>query len=99
MWERNVQLHDGRYVSLGTDDKVEFNKAVAFIKATLPSSPEDGMRKSQLMERRTRPDEEITARTLDRALAWLVKQGDVGEKQLMDQRGKPKVYWLAYKPP
>jgi len=99
VWERNVQLHDGRYVSLGTDDKVEFNKAVAFIKATLPSSPEDGMRKSQLMERRTGPDEEITARTLDRALAWLVKQGDVGEKQLMDQRGKPKVYWLAYKPP
>jgi hypothetical protein len=28
-----------------------------------------------------------------------VKQGDVGEKQLFEQRGKPKVYWLAYKPP
>jgi len=28
-----------------------------------------------------------------------VKQGEVGEKQLMDQRGKPKVYLLAYKPP
>ena len=25
--------------------------------------------------------------------------GDVGDKQLMNQRGKPKVYWLAYKPP
>ncbi len=23
----------------------------------------------------------------------------MGEKQLMNQRGKPKVYWLAYKPP
>jgi hypothetical protein len=23
----------------------------------------------------------------------------VGEKQLENQRGKPKIYWLAYKPP
>jgi hypothetical protein len=42
--------------------------------------------------------EEISARTLDRALAWLVQEGDVGEKQMMNQKGKPKVYWKAYKP-
>jgi hypothetical protein len=98
VWERNVQLDDGRFISLGADNKVEFNKAVAFIKSTLPSLPEDGMRHRQLVEQHTGSDEEITARTLSRALEWLVKQGDVGEKQLMDQRGKPKIYWLAYKP-
>jgi len=42
-------------------------------------------------------DQGISSATLGRALAWLVKQGDVGEKQIVHQRGKPKVYWLAYK--
>ena len=70
-----------------------------FVKAVLPGSPDDGMKKQDLLDKRAGADEQISARTLDRALAWLVKQGDVGEKQLMDQRGKPKVYWLAYKPP
>lgn len=96
-WERNVQLVDGHYISLGTDDKVEFNKAVRFVKATLPESPEAGMRKQELLDRRT--GEDISSATLSRALQWLVEQGDVGERQIMDQRGKPKVYWLAYKPP
>jgi Bifunctional DNA primase/polymerase, N-terminal/AAA domain/Primase C terminal 1 (PriCT-1) len=96
-WEQNVQLVDGRYLSLGTDDRVEFRKAVRFVKATLPDSPQAGMRKQDLLDRRA--GEDITSATLSRALRWLVRQGDVGEKQIMDQRGKPKVYWLAYKPP
>ena len=96
-WERNIQLKDGRYVSLGTDSKIEFNKAVKFIKSVLPETP--GMKKQEILGGRTGLDAEITASTLDRALAWLVNQGDVGERQIMDQRGKPKVYWLAYKPP
>ena len=98
-WERNIQLQDGRYTSLGADNRVEFNRAVVFIKAVLPTSPQDGMKKQEMMDRREGPDKEISASTLDRALAWLVKQGDVGEKQLAEERGKPKVYWLAYKPP
>ncbi len=98
-WERNIQLVGGRFVSLGTDNKIEFKRAVRFIRSVLPGSPEEGLRKQEVLDKRTGVDEKITASTLDRALAWLVKQGDVGEKQLMDQRGKPKVYWLAYKPP
>jgi hypothetical protein len=98
-WERNIQLVNDRFVSLGTDTKIEFHKAVKFIKSVLHNSPEGGLKKQEIMDKRTGLDEEITASTLDRALAWLVKQGEVGEKQLMDQRGKPKVYWLAYKPP
>jgi hypothetical protein len=98
-WERNVQLVDGRYTSLGADDKVAFNKAVKFIKAVLPESPTDGMKKQTMLDNREGDDKNISASTLDRALAWLVKQGDVGERQLIEERGKPKVYWRAYKPP
>lgn len=57
------------------------------------------MKKRDILEKRIGENQEITARTLDRALMWLVKQGDIGERQLMVQRGQPKVYWLAYKPP
>jgi hypothetical protein len=96
-WERNIQLVEGRYLSLGSDDKVEFNKAVRFVKAVLPEPPEEGMKKQDLLDQRD--GEDISSATLARALSWLVKQGNVGEKQLMDQRGKPKVYWLAHKPP
>jgi hypothetical protein len=98
-WERNIQLTEGGYISLGTDDKVEFRKAVRFAKSVLPDSPQSGMKKQEMLDKREGGDKNITARTLDRALAWLVGQGDVGEKQLMHQRGKPKVFWLAYKPP
>jgi hypothetical protein len=97
--ERNIQLVDGHYVSLGTDERIEFNRAVRFTQGVLPDSPETGMQKREIMDRRTGEDEKITASTLDRALEWLVKQGHVGERQIVHQRGKPKVYWLAYRPP
>jgi AAA domain len=99
-WERNVELKDGRYVSLGTDDNIEFKNAVRFVRATLPESPDAGMRKQELKEKRTESDGGFSVKTLERALDWLVRQEEVGEKQLMNERGKPKVYWLAsYKPP
>jgi len=98
-WERNIQLTEGGYISLGTDDKIEFRRAVRFAKSVLPDSPESGMKKQEMLDKREGDDKNIAARTLDRALEWLVEQGDVGEKQLMHQRGKPRIYWLAYKPP
>jgi hypothetical protein len=64
----------------------------------LPGSPEDGMKKQDVMDKRTGEDEQISARTLSRALEWLVEQDAVGEKQLMHQKGRPKVYWMAYNP-
>lgn len=96
-WERNVQLVNDRYVSLGSDDNVEFTKVVRFVKSVLPHSPEEGIRKQDLLDRRS--GENISGATLTRALSWLVKQGHVGERQLVDQRGKPKIYWLADRPP
>jgi hypothetical protein len=89
-WERNIQLTQDGYISLGTDDKIEFRKAVRFAKSVLPDSPESGMKKQEILDKREGDDKNITARTLDRALEWLVEQGDVGEKQLIHQRGNPK---------
>lgn len=78
--------------------KIEFNDAVRFIKAVLPESSDDGLRKQEILDKRSGTDGNFSASTLDRALAWLGKQGEVGEKQLMNERGKPKVYWRAYNP-
>jgi hypothetical protein len=98
-WERNIQLKDGQYISLGEDSKIEFSDAVRFIKAVLPESPGGGLRKQEVLDKRSSTDGDFSASTLDRALVWLVKQGEVGEKQLTNERGKPKVYWRAYNPP
>jgi Bifunctional DNA primase/polymerase, N-terminal/Primase C terminal 1 (PriCT-1)/AAA domain len=98
-FERNVQLRGGHFISVGSDDRIEFNKAVRFVKAVLPDTPQDGMKKEAILDKRSGTDQELSAATVKRALQWLVKQGAVGEKQLMDHRGKPKVYWLAHNPP
>jgi hypothetical protein len=80
------------YVSHGSDNRVEFQKAVAFVKTVLPESPAAGIKKSQILDGREGADAEISSTTLACALSWLVKEGAVGEKQLMDKQGRPKVY-------
>jgi hypothetical protein len=98
MWERNVQLVGGRFVSLGSDDRVEFKKAVAFIHATLPASPDAEFKKRDLLEAR-KPADDISSASVDRALKFLLKEEAVDERQLMNARGKHKVYWLAVRGP
>jgi hypothetical protein len=46
-WERNIQLVNDRFVSLGTDTKIEFHKAVKFIKSVLQNSPEGGLEEAR----------------------------------------------------
>ncbi len=46
-WERNIEFKDGRYVSLGTDNKIEFAKAVQFIKHVLPTGSDAGLKKTR----------------------------------------------------
>ena len=98
-WERNIELRDGRYVSLGTDNRVELGKAVRFIKRVLPKGPDARLKKKEILDKRSRDDEEISASTIDRALARLIDQGEVGMEQLRREQGKPKVYWLVCKAP
>ena len=73
---------------------------MAFVKSVLPHSPEDGMKKRDILDKRIGEDQEITARTLDRALMWLVKQGDIGERQLMVQRKASRRFtgWCTSRP-
>lgn len=96
-WERNIELTDGKYISLGTDNKIAFMKAVRFIRSVLPESPDDGIKKTAIMEMRKGPDESIKGTTMDEALDWMVGQGEAGMVQKMNERGKPKVYWKAYR--
>jgi hypothetical protein len=98
-WERNIELVDGRYVSLGTDNRVELDKAIRFLRSVLPESPEAGMKRQVIDDKRTGSEQDFSARTMYRALAFLVEQGEAGEKQLSNERGRPKVYWLDQKPP
>ncbi len=94
-WERNIELQGARYVSLGTDSKIEFNKAVAFIRSVLPESPNNGIRKSEILELCKGFGGDIKSTTLDNALGWLVTQGRAGMRQEVHERGQPKVYWNA----
>ena len=98
-WERNIELEGGRFVSLGTDGKIELNKAMKFVMRILPDKPEEGMTKPILKDKRHSEGEEFSDRTLDRALATLVDIGDIMEHEMTDRRGKPKLYWRAHKPP
>jgi len=95
VWERNVQLHEGRYISLGTDANVEFNRAVRFLRAILPTEETQAMRRQVILDKRVGADaEQITASTLDRALRWLVKQEAILKERLTHEQGQPVVYWL-----
>lgn len=96
-WERNIELVGARYVSLGTDSRVELDKAVRFLRSVLPASPDAGMKKQEMLDKRTGPDQGFSDRTMARALAFLIEQGEAGEKQLSKVRGRPKVYWLVQK--
>lgn len=96
-WQRNIELTDGKYISLGTDNKIEFNRAVKFIESVLPDSPDTGLTKNGMLNMRTGADTEISGSTFDRALSWMVKDGAAGMRQEMNQRGRPKVYWKAAK--
>lgn len=96
-WQRNIELTDGKYISLGTDNRIEFNRAVKFITSVLPESPDTGLTKTKMLGMRSGADTEISGSTFDRALTFLVSNEDVGCRQEMHARGKPKVYWKAVK--
>jgi len=67
-WERNVQLADGHFVSLGDDHRIELNRAVRFVKAILPGTHEAAIKRQDMLDMRSEGDGEISAVTLGRAL-------------------------------
>lgn len=94
-WELNVELTDGEYVALGTDDRIEFNRAVRLIKDALPVF---GIEVPGLTEKEL--DEKLEGRvgktTLNDARNWLVEQEIVvgATRAKWNKRGpKPTEYW------
>src|SRR5215207_7405868 len=55
-WERNIELTEGGYISLGTDEKIEFRRAVQFAKSVLPGSPHSGLKKQEILDKREGDD-------------------------------------------
>ena len=96
---RNIQLHEGRFISLGTDNKIEFNQAVDFTKDLLKDCPtlEEGMKTPEIHEKGK--EEGHSRTTLDRALKWLEDKGEICAKKRTDKRGHPKFYYMPFLSP
>src|SRR5215217_7974536 len=86
----NIELTDRGYVTLGSDDKVAFNKAVRTIKGLLPRRKENAITEDALAEK---AKGEVSKGTLIRALRWLVDQGTV-KREGSGKKGSPYTYWL-----
>jgi len=86
----NIELTEHGYVSLGSDEKVAFSKAVKFVKGILPRQKENSITEDALVEK---GKGEVSKGTLERALRWLVDQGTV-VREGQGKKGSPYTYWL-----
>jgi len=91
----NIELTDRGYVTLGSDDKVAFNKAVRTIKGLLPRRKENAITEDALAEK---AKGEVSKGTLIRALRWLVDQESV-VREGSGKKGSPYTYWLPPRDP
>lgn len=94
-WDLNVELTEGEYVALGTDDRIEFNRAVKLIKDSLPQFGIDlpGITANELA---LKLEGRVGKTTLNEAINWLCEREiAVGaSKQDWQKRGpKPMEYW------
>ena len=87
----NVELTDSGYVALGSDERVEFGKAVRAVKRLLPRVYENAVTQKALLE--SLEDEGVSKKTLQRALTWLVDQ-EVVCREGEGVKNKPYRYWL-----
>lgn len=87
----NVELTDDGYIALGSDERVEFGKAVKAVKRLLPRVRENAVTQKALLD--SLEDEGVSKKTLQRALAWLVDREDVRRKG-EEVKNKPYRYWM-----
>jgi hypothetical protein len=91
----NMELTEEGYITLGSDDKVAFTKAVKTIKGVLPRRRENAITEDALTEK---AKGEVSKGTLIRALRWLVDQETV-VREGSGKRGSPYTYWLPPRDP
>ena len=87
-----IELTESGYVSLGSDNKVEFNRAVKAIRGVLPHNPNDAMSENDILDAVAAQD--ISKTTAQRARKWLMKQeGNPIERIGEGKKNDPFRYW------
>jgi predicted ATP-dependent serine protease len=87
-----IELTDEGYVSIGSDDKIEFNKAVKAIRSVTPHNPSEAMTENEIVNAAT--DEDLSRSTIRRALRWLMEQGENAiMREGKGKKGSPYRYW------
>jgi putative DNA primase/helicase len=92
----NIELTEDGYVALGSDGQVQFGKAVETIRGVLPRDRDHAMTQDELIEELE--VEEVSRKTMQRALKWLVEEGSVREEG-KGVKGNPYRYWIPDGPP
>ena len=87
----NVELTEEGYVALGSNGQVQFGKAVEVIKLRLPQTSESAISQDELFEEIR--EEDVSKKTMQRALKWLVEQKTVHEEG-EGVKGDPYRYWM-----
>ncbi len=91
-----IALTDDGYVVRGSDDRVEFRRAVEAIKQHAPTVSENAVTQDELHE--NLKDEGVSKKTMQRALEWLVEEG-TARKKGKGVKNNPFRYWMPEAPP
>ena len=85
----NIALEGDGYVRLGSDKKIEYEKAKALLLKEVPEGEENAKRRTMVLEAL---EEDVSRSTLQRALEDLTDVGAVLERT-QKGKGNPKVLW------
>jgi hypothetical protein len=96
-WDLNVELTGGEYVALGTDDRIEFNRAVKLVEDSLPMFGVNlpGMTEKELA---LELEDRVGKTTLNEVIKWLCERERVVgvARQDSGRRGpKPMEFWKS----
>lgn len=94
-WDLNVELTDGEYLALGTDDRIEFNRAVKLITDSLPQFGIylPGVTEKELA---SKLENRVGKTTLNEAINWMCEREvavGVSRKDSGKRGPKPTEYW------
>ena len=87
----NIELTEQGYVARGSDGQVQFGKAVEVIKQHLPRASENAKSQDELFEEVK--GEDVSKKTMQRALEWLVDAETIC-KEGRGVKGDPHRYWM-----
>jgi hypothetical protein len=86
-----IELTDGGYVSLGSDDKIEFRRAVKAVTDVMPCRPDEAMTEEEILDAVV---EEVSRTTARRTLKELMEQAENPiRREGEGKKGNPYRYW------